>query len=143
MGMRKSHICCPTRKPSYHNTIAENAISHGTKQPRVHHAHSGRLIKLKAVHDTRLGLSATTLGFLARHQGIDPSFAAFCRETKPPQESRSNRRNACPRATSGSRSIHFTQWVHGDPEDERFKAAQKATSLNKQTSTASSTLRTR
>ena len=125
-------------KPSYHNTIAENAIQAMRTQdnPVFIMPILEGLIQAEGQFTTRgLASALTTLGFLARHQedrSIVRSFLAG--KLNHPKKAIQTAAMRALEQLQDPRSIPILRnWVHGDPEDERFKAAQKAiASLDKQ-----------
>ena len=94
------------------------------------------LIQAEGQFTTRgLASALTTLGFLARHQedrSIVRSFLAG--KLNHPKKAVQTAAMRALEQLQDPRSIPILRnWVHGDPEDERFKAARKAiNSLDKQ-----------
>ena len=132
-----SILLAQLEKPSYHNTIAENAIQAMRTQdnPVFIMPILEGLIQAEGQFTTRgLASALTTLGFLARHQedrSIVRSFLAG--KLNHPKKAVQTAAMRALEQLQDPRSIPILRnWVHGDPEDERFKAAQKASSLNKQ-----------
>ena len=93
------------------------------------------LIQAEGQFTTRgLASALTTLGFLARHQEDRSIVRSLAGKLNHPKKAVQTAAMRALEQLQDPRSIPILRnWVHGDPEDERFKAAQKAiTSLNKQ-----------